>query len=118
MITIDPSLFTIFDDPIEIIQYTPASTSEAGDKIPAQYVTSTSATGNLQDITNESINQAPSGTYHTGDMHLYTSASLKPLDRVKINEDIWQVSAIIAQSRMIAPGRNQYIVRRVTVDNL
>ncbi len=116
METIDPSIFAIFDTPIEILAYTPASTSDTGDKIPAQYTTSTTTTGNLQDITNESINQAPAGMYHAGDMHLYTAATLQPLDRVRIDEEIWQVSALIAKSRMIAPGRNQYIVRRVTAN--
>lgn len=117
METIDPSIFSaVFDETIEILAYIPAFTNDAGDKIPAQYITSTTATGNLQDITNESANQTGAGIYHAGDMHLYTSADIRPIDRVKISGDIWQVSARIARSRMLAPGRNQYIVRRVTTN--
>lgn len=114
MITFSSIPLSIFDKSYTHLHYTPAHTGGDGTRYPAGYVEVGSINGDLQDISAEELANDAAGQYQTGDVRMYTCATLSLQDRIREPEGwTWDVIAFVGRTRHIQPSRNEYLLRRV-----
>ncbi len=115
------SIFSVFDSPIVLLRQTPAQTLASGDRVPAYYTAIREFYGDLQDGylrgSSEGLRQSDMGTYHSGEMQLWTEEQLELGDRLRISGELWEVTECALRARLLEPGRDQYIVKRIDAAN-
>jgi len=122
MTIINTSIFSIFDSPIILLRQTPAQTSASGDRVPAYYTAIREFYGDLQDGylrggSGGLIQQSDVGIYHSGGMQLWTEEQLELGDRLRISGELWEVTECATRARLLEPGRDQYLIKRLEAAN-